>query len=420
MVDVRNFGHSVFTNQVQSRTSHPEIMRNTLKILMIALSAWSTTAAAQMPSGISGTWYNPSQNGHGVSIEVLDAQRAIAFWYVYDRDGRPVHLYLDGRIEGLQIRGTAYAGSGMRFGAFDPATFNLDVWGQVELDLQSCGELALRYSGQGELGVNFGTGEIRLQRLSQLRGLPCDYDRLPEGLYQGSYATTRPSESAELVAAVDEDGFLWATSPRIRGPRFVSQEQAPPVIVGEPPMLPAPALNLNAFGNTGLDDESSAFPGESYEIGVAIQVFGPLQFQATNLDSGWLSAFSLRRDGARNTTLVQPAPLQALTNRQFQFSALGQFVDDSYRLVFKDNARICLLRNGGACEWTGSVSIRNISTAFFDFDIQPVPGLPAFENRPPIYGRGWAERDAQGGIGRVVLVGRDGRNGLGIVASAVP
>ncbi len=394
-------------------------MRKTLNVLMIALAAGSMPAAAQVPSGISGTWYNPAQNGHGVSIEVLDASRAIAFWYVYDRDGRPIHLYLDGRIEGQQIRGTAYAGSGMRFGAFDPATFNLDVWGQVELDIQSCGELTLRYSGQGALGASFGTGVISMQRLSHLRGLVCDNDRLPEGLYQGSYATTRPSESAELVAAVDEDGHLWATSPRIRGPRFVSQEQAPPVIVGEPPVLPAPSLNLHALGNTGLDDESSVFPGESFEIGVAIQVFGPLQFQATSLDSAWLSAFSLRRDGARNPTLVQPAPLQALANRQFQFSALGQVVDDSYRLVFQDNARICLLRNGGACEWTGSVSIRNLSTAFFDFEIRPVPGLPAFENRPPISGRGWAERDAQGAIGRVVLVGRDGRNGLGIVASAV-
>lgn len=388
-------------------------------MLMISLSAWSTTATAQVPSGISGTWYNPAQNGHGVSIEVLSASRAIAFWYVYDRDGRPVHLYLDGRIEGLQIRGTAYTGSGMRFGAFDPATFNLDVWGQVELDLHSCGDLTLRYSGQGALGATFGTGEIRLQRLSQLRSLPCDYDRLPEGLYQGSYATTRPSDSSELVAAVDEDGHLWATSSRIRGPRFVSQEQAPPVFLGQPPLLPAPALNLYALGNTGLDDENSVFPGESFEIGVVIQVFGPLQFQATSLDSTWLSAFSLRRDGARNPTLVQPAPLQALANRQFQFSALGQFVDDSYRLVFQDNARICLLRNGGACEWTGSVGIRNLTTAFFDFDIQPVPGLVAFENRPPISGRGWAERDAQGAISRVVMVGSDGRNGLGIVASAV-
>jgi hypothetical protein len=285
--------------------------------------------------------------------------------------------------------------------------------------VRSCRDLTLRYRGQGALGGSFGSGELRLERLSQLRGLPCDNDRLPEGLYQGSYATTRPSGSAELVAAVDEDGYLWATSARIRGPRFVSQEPAPPVIVGQPPVLPAPSLSLHALGNTGLDDESSVFPGESFEIGVAIQVFGPLQFDAPGLDSSWLSALSLRNDAMRNPALVQPAPLPALANRQFQFSALGQFVDDSYRVVFQDNQRICLLRSGGPCEWTGHVVIRNLTTAFFDFEIQPVAGLPAFDNRPPIFGRGWAERDAQGAIGRVVLVGSDGRNGLGIVASAV-
>ncbi len=395
-------------------------MQKSLAVLVIVSVVGSVPALAQVPSGISGAWYNPAQNGHGVSIEVLDAGRAIAFWYVYDRDGRPVHLYLDGRIEGQQIRGTAYAGSGMRFGAFDPASFNLDTWGQVELDVHSCRDLTLRYAGQGALGAAFGSGEVHLQRLVQLRGLGCDYDRLPEGLYQGSYTTTRPSGAAELVAAVDEDGQLWATAPRIRGPRFVSQEQAPPVILGEPPVLPAPGLDLHALGNTGLDDESAAFPGESYENRVAIQVFGPLQFDAAIRDSDWLSAVSLRRDASRNPTLVQPAPLQSLVNREFQFSALGQFVDDSYRLVFQGNQRICLTRNGGACEWTGSLSIRNLTTAFFDFDIQPVAGLPNFENRPPIHGRGWAERDAQGGISRVVLVGGDGRNGLGIVASAVP
>ena len=394
-------------------------MHKRLNILMMILLAWSVTGVAQVPSGISGVWYNPAQDGHGVSIEILDAHRAIAFWYVYDRDGRPVHLYIDGRIEGQEIHGIAYAGSGMRFGDFDPATLNLDQWGQVDLEVHSCRDLTLRYRGQSALGASFGSGEIHMQRLSQLRGLPCDSDRLPEGLYQGSYATTQPSGSTELVAAVDEDGHLWATSPRIRGPRFVSVEPAPPVILGQPPALPAPGLNLQALGNTALDDEGSGFPLESFEIGVAVQVFGPLHFEAANLDSNWLNALALRPDAPRNPKLVQPAPLQALVNRQFQFSALGQIVDDSYRLVFEDNQRICLQRNGGACEWTGSVTIRNTSTAFFDFDIAPVPGLFAFENRPPVYGRGWVERDAQGAIARVVLVGSDGRNGLGIVANAI-
>jgi hypothetical protein len=393
-------------------------MHQPFRILVLATAVCFAPVHAQVPSGISGAWYNPAQSGHGVSIEVLDASRAIAFWYVYDRDGRPVHLYLDGRIEGQLIRGTAYAGSGMRFGAFDPATLNLDVWGQMELEVHSCRDLTLRYTGHGAVGGAYGSGALALQRLTHLRGLDCSSDKLPEGLYQGSYDTTRPSGSSELVAAVDEDGHLWATSPRIRGPRFVGQEQAAPVVSGEPPAL-GPSLTLRALGNTGLDDEGSPFPAEAYEIGVAVQVFGPLQIDAPGLDSDWLGALSLRPDPQRNRRLAQPAPLGELVTRQFQFSALGQFVDDNYRLVFLDGLRICLLRNGGSCEWTGSVVIRNRTTAFFDFDIQPAAGLPNFENRPPIHGRGWAERDAQGGIGRVVLVGADARNGLGIVADAV-
>ena len=147
-------------------------MRNAIIAISLAVASLHGSVDAAVPSGISGTWYNAAQNGHGVSIEVIDETRVIAFWYVYDTNGQPVHLYIDGRINGRTISGTAYRASGMRFGQFDPATLSLDIWGQVDLDVLSCQSVRMRYRGNGPAGAGYGAGEIALGRLSQLRDLP--------------------------------------------------------------------------------------------------------------------------------------------------------------------------------------------------------------------------------------------------------
>ena len=394
-------------------------MRHALFAITISFAVLSASVSAAVPSGISGSWYNPAQSGHGVSIEVLDDTRAIAFWYVYDPDGRPVHLYIDGRIEGSNINGTAYRASGMRFGQFDPATLNLDIWGQVELAVRSCQRMELRYRSNGPAGAAYGDGEIALTRLSQLRDLPCNPAPLLMGRYAGQFTLTQPTPEPELLAAVDEDGRLWATSTYLLGRRYVSGSLAPPVLVGMP-IGDSAHVDVLALGNTGLDDEGA--PGFPYlrtsNLMATVDTSGTPRIDSLEVQGNWLQSVQLTQDLAASVRMLQPVPLAALTQRQYQFATRDQFVDDTYRLSFDASGAACLRTppQVDTCDWSGSISVRNAQTAFFDFELHPSANLPQFEGRPPLIGRGWVERSSDGAIAALVFVGRDARNGLGFVA----
>ena len=76
----------------------------------------------------SGAWYNQDQSGHGLSIQVLDDERTIAFWFAYTPDGLPMFLVIDGVNDGHTVTGPAYYYEGMIWRQFDPATLNSEVW----------------------------------------------------------------------------------------------------------------------------------------------------------------------------------------------------------------------------------------------------------------------------------------------------
>ena len=394
-------------------------MRHRLIALTFTLFALHAGADAAVPSGISGTWYNAAQNGHGVSIEVLDESRVIAFWYVYDRNGAPVHLYIDGRISGRTISGTAYRASGMRFGQFDPATLNLDIWGQVDLDVLSCQSVRMRYRANGPAGAGYGDGEIALGRLSQLRDLPCQPAPLVTGRYVGQFAPAPIGASPALLAAVDEDGRLWATPTYLLGPRYVSSNPAPPVLVGMP-INDFTRVEVLALGNTGLDDEGApALPYlRSSNLLATLDTSGEARIVANDPLGTWVQTVQLERDAGATARMLQPVPLAALRELSYRFTTLDQFVNHAWDLNIDASGTACLSLTGDSrCQWFGSVSVRNTQTAFFDFDLRPSAAISQqFAGRPPLVGRGWVERSVDGEISALVFVGRDSRNGLGFIA----
>ncbi len=395
-------------------------MRSTLVAVTLAAASLSANLSAAVPSGISGTWYNAAQNGHGVSIEVIDETRVIAFWYVYDRSGQPVHLYIDGRIDGRTISGTAYRASGMRFGQFDPASLNLDIWGQIDLDVLSCQSVRMRYRGNGPAGAGYGTGEIALGRLSQLRDLPCTPAPLVMGRYRGQFAPAPAFSDPNLLAAVDEDGRLWATPTYLLGPRYVSSNPAPPVLVSAP-IRDFSRVEVLALGNTGLDDEGA--PGFPYlrssQLVATVDTLEVPRIQASDTASNWLNSVQLEQDAAASARMLQPVSLAQIAQRAYRFTTLDQLVNTTYELRIAADGSTCLHPpTETSCHWYGSISVRNGQTAFFDFELRPTTLLShQFDGRPPLVGRGWVERSGDNQIAALVFVGRDSRNGLGFVAT---
>lgn len=119
----------------------------------------------------SGAWYNPDQAGHGLSIQVLDDERTIAFWFAYTPDGLPMFLLIDGVNDGHTVTGPAYYQEGMIWRQFDPATLNRQVWGEISIEFLGCNSSVLTWSSSME---GYGDGQVRLQRLTYMAGLECD------------------------------------------------------------------------------------------------------------------------------------------------------------------------------------------------------------------------------------------------------
>lgn len=119
----------------------------------------------------SGAWYNPDQTGHGLSIQVLDDERTIAFWFTYTPVGSPIFLVIDGVNDDHTVTGLAYSQEGMIWRQFDPATLKSKVWGEISIEFLGCDSAVLTWSSSVE---GYGDGQVELERLTYLASLKCD------------------------------------------------------------------------------------------------------------------------------------------------------------------------------------------------------------------------------------------------------
>lgn len=119
----------------------------------------------------SGAWYNKDQSGHGLSIQVLDDERTIAFWFAYTPEGHSMFLVIDGVNDHHTVTGPAYYQEGMIWGQFNPATLQSEVWGEVSIEFLGCNSAVLTWSSGME---GYGDGQVELERLTYVAGLECD------------------------------------------------------------------------------------------------------------------------------------------------------------------------------------------------------------------------------------------------------
>jgi hypothetical protein len=143
-------------------------------VLVLALMVAHPASAQFMPE-LSGHWFNPEQDGHGLTVNVVDAGRTILYWYVYDEVGNPDWYLLDGLNygpapsldENHRVEGDMWQCEGMRFGEFDPDRNQCVEVGDFVIDFAGCGQATLQWELDGE------SGQMPLQRLSHLRDLEC-------------------------------------------------------------------------------------------------------------------------------------------------------------------------------------------------------------------------------------------------------
>lgn len=144
--------------------------------LVLSALLWSgplLANGAAIEPGHSGHWYDPQRSGEGWVLEVLDAERVLAYWFTYDEEGRQRWLMGVGGIvrdqAGDRIHfDELYDTRGGRFGPdFDPADVVRQVVGQATFRFADCarGDVEFRAYGQ--------TGRHEMHRLGRVMGAGC-------------------------------------------------------------------------------------------------------------------------------------------------------------------------------------------------------------------------------------------------------
>ncbi len=384
-----------------------------LAAAMVAL-AGSAAAFAGLPGSISGTWYNPAQSGHGLSLDVLAADRAVAIWHVFDAQGQPLTLYIEAQIDGRQLSGQAYAPRGMRFGSFNPAQLQLPVWGQVEIEFASCdrAELSWRSTQAG-----FSDGRMPLVRLAQVNGRSCTLppeNALAAGLYLGELDGSANFPRTPVEGIVDREGRLWGFQRElsIPGTSWVGSH-VPRVFRIEP--ITSSNSEVRASGTLFMalafwrPSGEPANTSGSWRIGAGGAAVGEF-----TTSTPVLGTHRWRPGAPAGSTLVAPlsiAELQGEYNLELKF----QFFAYQTKVRIAADGSICTTYSIAAdsvCQMLGQVSTPEGRFGLIDFVLadQLQPELARYR------GRGWLLDTPTGR--ELILVGDNGTVGLLVTADA--
>jgi len=195
----------------------------------------------------SGAWYNKDQSGHGLSIQVLDDERTIAFWFAYTPGGHPMFLLIDGVSDHHTVMGPAYYHEGMIWGQFDPEALHSEVWGEVSIEFLGCDRAVLSWSSVVE---GYGDGQVELERLTYVADLECDEVAAElTGEWQvgisdesgGPYTVTVDADGA--FEFIDEQACRWEGHIHV-----VSMEQGDLTAQFGSPTCPSPVPMAFAWG----------------------------------------------------------------------------------------------------------------------------------------------------------------------------
>lgn len=130
------------------------------------------TRIAGFDDSVTGSWFDPNQNGHGFMLELLPGNLMLATWFVFDPQGNRDWVQALGTYRDGIARLTAYQ---VVDGAFPPE-FNADLttlryWGTLSIVMHGCnGGTAAWMPDVGE----YQWGGMPLTRLTTVAGLPCD------------------------------------------------------------------------------------------------------------------------------------------------------------------------------------------------------------------------------------------------------
>ena len=133
------------------------------------------STAAGRPACFSGTWFDPTQSGHGLQVQLVNgaAGRPVMalVWYSF-QDGRTVFLTGSAESDANGARVPMLLTRGAQFPpAFRPGDVVRETWGEVDLRFTDADHARLTWT---PTLAGYRAGQVDLARLTRVRGQRCN------------------------------------------------------------------------------------------------------------------------------------------------------------------------------------------------------------------------------------------------------
>jgi hypothetical protein len=124
-----------------------------------------------LPGGISGAWFDPTHNGEGWLIEIINDSSALVVWFSFGPDGNQAWFISVASISGSTISAEFDIPEGTDFGpSFNPNDVVRPSWGTATFTFDDCSSGSMSYQSSLE---GFGDGSLNLSRITSLQGVAC-------------------------------------------------------------------------------------------------------------------------------------------------------------------------------------------------------------------------------------------------------
>ena len=159
-------------------------LRSSIAIIALLASSLCFAQTSFTEGGLSGQWYNPSRDGEGLFVEIVDTangQQISVAWFTYDLNGFQMWLVGNVVLQGNPTSVTipVVVTNGPKFGQdYDMADLNRVSWGTLTLAFPDCNSGVLSYASSA---AGFGSGAINLTRLTNLTQVRCTNAPPPVG-----------------------------------------------------------------------------------------------------------------------------------------------------------------------------------------------------------------------------------------------
>jgi len=160
-------------------------------------------------AGQSGSWFDPTHSGEGLTLQWMSRDEAVLVWFTYDAEGNQRWMNGVGRREENRILfPSLQSTTGGRFGEpFDSEDLISSDWGSLTLEVDCDQGVAQYHSSEAA----FGTGQFALVRLSSLGAVSCPWQR-PEitDLYEFDLETIYEGQRITLIgpSSITNDGVI--------------------------------------------------------------------------------------------------------------------------------------------------------------------------------------------------------------------